>query len=95
MKLVRDNIPKIMVEKGKIPKTHIASEEEYEESLIEKLDEELLEVKEDRNIEEIADLIEVAFALAKKYGSSEEEINKIRREKNSKNGAFEKRVILE
>jgi predicted house-cleaning noncanonical NTP pyrophosphatase (MazG superfamily) len=95
MKLVRDNVPRIMIEMGKEPKTHIASEDEYEESLITKLKEELTEVEEDRNIEEIADLIEVAIALAKKYGSTEESINKIRSEKNAKNGAFEKRIILE
>ncbi len=95
MKLIRDNIPKIMQEKGKDPKTHIADEKEYEEALIEKLKEELKEVEEDRNVEEVADLIEVALALARKYGSTEEEVNKIRKEKNAKNGTFEKRIILE
>ena len=95
MKLVRDNIPKIMQEKGKEPKIRIAGDKEYEDALIEKLKEELKEVQEDRNIEEIADLIEVAYALANKYGATEKEINEIRKEKIIKNGAFEKRIILE
>jgi predicted house-cleaning noncanonical NTP pyrophosphatase (MazG superfamily) len=95
MKLVRDNIPKIMIQKGKIPKTHIANEKEYENALIEKLKEELKEVEEDKNVEEISDLIEVAYALGKKYGKNEEEINQIRKNKNLKNGKFEKKIILE
>jgi predicted house-cleaning noncanonical NTP pyrophosphatase (MazG superfamily) len=95
MKLVRDSIPQIMLEKGKSPKTHIANDEEFEEALIQKLKEELKEVEEDRNIEELADLIEVALTLAKHYGATEEEISKIRKEKNNKNGRFEKRIILE
>jgi predicted house-cleaning noncanonical NTP pyrophosphatase (MazG superfamily) len=95
MKLVRDNVPKIMKEKGKDPKTHIADEKEYETLLIEKIKEELKEVEEDRNVEEVADLIEVAYALGKKYGKTEEKINKIRKDKNSKNGKFEKRIILD
>jgi predicted house-cleaning noncanonical NTP pyrophosphatase (MazG superfamily) len=95
MKLVRDNIPKIMLEKEKNPKTHIANDNEYECALIEKLKEELKEVEEDKNAEEIADLIEVAYTLGKQFGKNEEEINKIRKEKNSKNGAFEKKIILE
>jgi predicted house-cleaning noncanonical NTP pyrophosphatase (MazG superfamily) len=95
MKLVRDNIPKIMFQKGKIPKTHIANEKEYEGALIEKLKEELKEVEEDRNVEEISDLIEVAYALGKNYGKNEEEINQIRKNKNLKNGKFEKKIILE
>ena len=95
MKLVRDNIPKIIQEKGKQPKTHFAAGKEFEESLIAKLEEELKEIKQDRNVEEIADLIEVAYFLAKEYGATEDEVNKLRKEKNSKNGSFEKKIILE
>ncbi|MFA5931388.1 MAG: nucleoside triphosphate pyrophosphohydrolase [archaeon] len=95
MKLVRDNIPNIIQSKGDTAKTHIANKKEFEEALIAKLEEELKEVKEDRNIEEIADLIEVALTLAKEYGATEEEINELRKKKNLKNGAFEKRIILE
>ena len=95
MKLVRDNIPKIMIEKGKEPLIHIADDREYEEALITKLKEEMREVELDRNIEEVADLIEVAYNLGKTYGKNEDEINKIRHEKILKNGGFEKRIILE
>jgi len=95
MKLIRDNIPKIMKEMGKQPKTHIATEKEFEGALIGKLDEELKEIKEGRNVEEVADLIEVAYTLAKEYGATEEEVNALRKQKNLKNGTFEKKIILE
>jgi len=95
MKLIRDNIPGIMKEIGKQPKTHAANEKEFEEALIGKLDEELKEIKEGRNVEEIADLIEVAYTLAKEYGATEDKVNILRKQKNLKNGAFEKKIILE
>jgi len=95
MKLIRDNIPELMKQKGKQPKTHTATEKEFEEALIGKLDEELKEIKEGRNVEEIADLIEVAYTLAKEYNATEEEVNALRKQKNLKNGAFEKKIILE
>ena len=95
MKLVRDNIPEIIKSKGKIPKSHIANGKEYEEALINKLKEELNEIIEGRNLEEVADLIEVAYALGQNYGSNEEKINQIRDKKNQSNGKFTKKIILE
>lgn len=95
MKLVRDNIPEIIRFKGKVPVVRVASDEELESLLLAKLEEELKEVKEGKNVEEVADLIEVSYALAKKYGYSEKELNKVRKEKVLKNGAFEKKLVLE
>ena len=95
MKLVRDNVPDIMRMIGKHPKTHFAEGKEVEEALIAKLEEELKEVKEGRNIEEIADLIEVGYSLAKEYGTNEDKLNIIRKEKIIKNGGFNKKIILD
>lgn len=94
MKLVRDNVPDLMKKFGKDPKTHFAVGEEFEEALISKLDEELKEVKEGRNIEEIADLIEICYSLAKEYGLNEDQLNVIRK-KSKKNGGFNKKIILD
>ncbi|MFA6268889.1 MAG: nucleoside triphosphate pyrophosphohydrolase [archaeon] len=95
MKLVRDKIPELIRLSGRNPITHKAHEKEFEDALINKLEEELNEIKEDRNSEEVADLIEVAYALGKVYGKSEKAINQIRKQKNIGKGAFNKKIILE
>ncbi len=95
MKLVRDNIPNIMRSKGLVPVVRVAKDEELESLLMAKLDEELKEIKEGKNPEEVADLIEVAFALGELFGKSEEQINELRKNKNNKNGSFKKKIVLE
>ena len=58
-KLVRDKIPEIIEESGKVPVTRILTDNDYEMKLCEKLQEELNEYKEFHEIEELADLQEV------------------------------------
>ncbi|MFA6064551.1 MAG: NUDIX domain-containing protein [archaeon] len=94
-KLVRDNIPKIMLSVGKQPITHIANEKEYKEYLLKKLDEEVLEVKNDLNEEELADALEVIYALAETIGKTPQNLENLRKLKKEKNGGFEKKIILE
>lgn len=59
-----------------------------------KLDEELAEYHKDQNIEELADLIEVIYAVAKARGYTLEELEQVRAEKAAKRGGFEKRILL-
>ncbi len=97
-KLVRDKIPEIIKNNGEEPIIRILNTEEYKKALEEKLQEECSEVLESSNkdrLEELADLLEVAQALAKLENSSLEEIINIANEKNKKRGAFEKRIYLE
>lgn len=93
-KLVRDRIPEIINSKGDECITEILPEDKYLEMLDEKLDEELKEYHEDQNIEELADLVEVIYAVTKARGYTLEELEKTRREKAEKRGAFEKRILL-
>ncbi len=95
MKLVRDKIPQIIKKTGKRPQTHIATKKEYQQALINKLQEELNELKKDKNTDEIADLVEVAYALAGQYGKNEKQLNQIRKQKNKQKGKFTKKIILE
>lgn len=55
-KLVRDNIPEIMINNGAKPVIRILNDEEYLVELNKKLQEELHEYLLDGNIEELADL---------------------------------------
>lgn len=93
-KLVRDYIPDIIEANGKICTIEILSKENYIDMLQAKLSEELDEYKKDQNIEELADLLEVIYALSKAHGVSPTELEKIRVEKSDKRGGFEKRILL-
>lgn len=94
-KLVRDKIPEIIEKAGKTPVTHILSEEEYMTELDKKLNEECAEYQADRSIEELADMLEVMYAIAEARGWSVSELEAVRREKAEKRGAFERRIFLE
>lgn len=94
-KLVRDKIPEIIEKAGKKAYTHILSEEEYITELDKKLNEECAEYQADKSIEELADMLEVMYAIAKARGWSVSELETVRREKAEKRGAFERRIFLE
>ncbi|WP_373897310.1 phosphoribosyl-ATP pyrophosphohydrolase [Haloimpatiens sp. FM7315] len=99
-KLVRDNIPSIIKSSGRSCHTHIASKDEYMERLENKLQEETLEFleaknKEGENLEELADIMEVVFALANALGYSEEELIKKRQDKFNERGGFKEGIVLE
>lgn len=93
-KLVRDKIPEIIEKSGKQCKIEILSDEKYFEMIDKKLDEELAEYHNDKNIEELADLLEVIYAATKARGYSIEELENIRTEKAEKRGGFDKKILL-
>lgn len=93
-KLVRDKIPEIIEKDGKICSTTILSDEDYISMLNAKLDEELKEYHSDDNLEELADLMEVIYAIAKAKGYSESDLDKIRKEKALKRGSFNNKILL-
>lgn len=94
-KLVRDKIPEIIKSRGSTPFTHIASEEEYSKKLREKLTEEVNEFLEEPNKEELADILEVIFALCDYHNITKEDLELARKEKNEKRGAFKEKIILD
>lgn len=93
-KLVRDKIPEIIEKDGKTCSTTILSDEDYISMLNAKLDEELKEYHSDDNLEELADLMEVIYAIAKAKGYSESDLDKIRKEKALKRGSFNNKILL-
>lgn len=94
-KLVRDKIPEIISNDNKRFDMHTVDNDEAIKFLIKKLNEEVSEFQSDNNIEELADIMEVVFSLAKKLGYSEKDLLKVRNEKKEKRGAFDKNIVLD
>ncbi len=93
-KLVRDKIPEIIEASGKICETEILSDAEYLKMVDAKLDEELAEYHQDQNLEELADLTEVIHAAVIARGWTQEDLERVRKEKARKRGIFSKKILL-
>ena len=93
-KLVRDRIPAIIEATGATCETEILSDADYLTLLDRKLEEELAEYRQDRNVEELADLMEVVYACAAARGYSREELETVRAEKAAKRGGFAGKILL-
>ena len=93
-KLVRDKIPEIIASQGKKCDIEVLGDAEYLEMIDKKLAEELNEYYENGSVEELADLLEVIYAASVARGRTVEELEEIRKEKLSKRGGFESRLLL-
>lgn len=93
-KLVRDKIPEIIQNANKIAVTEVVSDEEYLMLLDEKFVEESKEYYESRDLEELADVLEVIYSIVKARGISIEELENIRKKKLEKRGSFGNKVFL-
>ena len=93
-KLVRDRIPEIIEKQGERPNIRILEKEEYLHHLEVKLDEEVGEYHRDKNTEELADILEVVFALAEANDVCREELLSVYQKKHEARGGFGKRIFL-
>lgn len=93
-KLVRDNIPSIIEAEGNVVLIDKLNDEQYLIELNKKIQEEMKEYIEDNNVEELADIVEVIYALLKLKGVSRKEFEQIRINKAKRNGRFDKRIYL-
>lgn len=93
-KLVRDKIPEIIKKSGKVLEYEVLSQDDYIEMLEKKLDEETAEYHSSKNVQELADILEVLYALAKTKGYSSEQLHEIRMDKVEQRGKFDKRFFL-
>ena len=94
-KLVRDKIPEIIEDDGRSCKTRILSNDEYIAALEAKLNEEVVKYQTDKNLEEMADVLEVLQAICLARGYTLEELEELRAKKADKRGGFAKRIFLE
>lgn len=94
-KLVRDKIPEIIEADGKTCKTRILSNDEYVAALESKLNEEVAEYQADKNLEEMADVLEVLQAICAARGYSVAELEALRKKKADERGGFAEKIFLE
>ena len=92
--LVRDKIPEIIRSKGGQAQIRTLSDDEYRTYLEAKLDEEVEEYHKDHSAEELADILEVVYALAEANGISRETLMEVYRKKHDERGGFRERILL-
>ena len=93
-KLVRDKIPEMIRAQGETPHIRILEDEEYTAHLEAKLDEEVGEFHRDRNLEELADILEVVYALTEDLGHTQQELETVYNRKHEARGGFRDRIFL-
>ena len=93
-KLVRDKIPEMIRAQGETPHIRILEDEEYTAHLEAKLDEEVGEFHRDRNLEELADIMEVVYGLTEDLGHTRQELEAVCRRKHEARGGFRDRIFL-
>ena len=93
-KLVRDKIPQIIEMNGKHALIDTLSDKDYEIFLERKLDEEVHEYHDSKDIEELADILEIIVALAKIKGCSFLDLIKLKSKKAHEKGGFSKKILL-
>ncbi len=93
-KAIRDKIPEIIQKDGFSCNVETMSDEEFLVEMEKKLSEEVAEYQNDKNPEELADILEVIYRIAKLKGISKEQLEKIRFDKVEKKGAFEDNLFL-
>ncbi len=93
-KTVRDKIPEIIQNDSHTCNVKTLSDEDFLVELEKKLSEEITEYQNDKNPEELADILEVIYRIAQLRGISKEELEKIRIKKIEERGPFNKNLFL-
>ena len=93
-KLVRDNIPNIIEQKGDKTDFVILDSFDYYNELKKKLSEELTEFNESDDILELCDLVEVISAILDYRNINGKEFEEMRSKKSETNGKFKDKIFL-
>ncbi|TKC19129.1 nucleoside triphosphate pyrophosphohydrolase [Robertmurraya kyonggiensis] len=97
-KLIRDGIPEIIEKSGKSFSTSILNNLDYIKELRKKSFEELQEYMDATSdgdaLEELADLLEIIYALSECHGGDFNKVEEIRKQKADKKGRFQKKIFL-
>ena len=93
-KAIRDKVPEIIKKDGYSCNVKKLSDEEFLVEIEKKLSEEVVEYQNNKNPEELADILEVVYRIAQLRGISKEELEKIRIKKVEERGSFDKNLFL-
>ena len=93
-KAIRDKIPEIIAESGKKCNLKQLDDESFLAELEKKLTEEVNEYSESKDVEELADLLEVIYRISELRGVNSDELDKIRKEKAKERGKFDSNLFL-
>ena len=93
-KLVRDRIPDIIRDSGNEPMVRVASEEERDLLIREKIVEESRELLTSGSLEEVADIIEAILGLLSYRSVTWSEIEELRLKKKEERGGFDEGFVL-
>lgn len=94
-KLVRNRVPEVMAQSGKKAQVRFVKGQELLDQLKDKLKEEVDEFLADEAIEELADILEVVYALSIYQGVSPAKLDEFRKLKAQERGDFSEGVVLE
>jgi predicted house-cleaning noncanonical NTP pyrophosphatase (MazG superfamily) len=97
-KLVRDRIPEVVTAEDRTPKVRVLDEQEFEAALLDKLVEEVTELRNaDRRgrPEEVVDVYQVLLAILRAHGLSAEDLAAAAHGKRRTRGGFTRRLWLE
>ena len=93
-KAIRDKIPEIIAESGKKYNLKHLDDTSFLAELEKKLTEEVNEYSESKDVEELADLLEVIYRISELRGVNSDELDKIRKEKAKERGKFDSNLFL-
>ena len=93
-KAIRDKIPEIIEAKGLSCEYKTLNDEEFLFHLEKKLEEEINEYYQTKKVEELADLLEVAYRIIELRGVSLSEIEEMRARKKLVRGSFSENLFL-
>ena len=93
-KVVRDKIPEIIAESGKKSNIKQLDDTSFLAELEKKLIEEVNEYSESKDVEELADLLEVIYRISELRGVSSDKLDEIRKDKAEKRGKFDSNLFL-
>ena len=93
-KAIRDKIPEIISESGKKFNIKHLDDESFLEELEKKLIEEVNEYADSKDVEELADLLEVIYRISELRGVNSEKLDEIRKAKAEQRGKFDSNLFL-
>lgn len=93
-KLIRDKIPEVIAKNGQQATIRMLSDDEFVQELEKKLHEEVAEYLQDKTADELADIMEIVYALGSQLGHTPESLEEVRMKKAQARGRFIKRLFL-